>query len=445
MQTEQTPQQQIEALTRQNQTLTADLKRAYDYAHEMRIEAFHNEIISTLINERFNLSKSGHDCATQQTKFLQTFSDLCQSKSICVYKFDNLSGYFELESFYSRHGHRPQKRFVAAEAPSYISNTMNSYCNFVIAPMRYAAGMNDIHWYFEKSTGRAVLVSDEREEQDLEMFDNLTDKVLRTSLQLYEDIHIKQSYEDQLVHQATMDAITGLPNRNLAFDRLGQAMRSRANKDRLVFALFVDIAHFKDINETFGHETGDRLLGIIAKRIRHAVRESDTVARLSGDEFLIILENAKKAKAAEVVAKNVIASISEPLNFRGRELLIASNVGIAAYPSDGQDPSMLIQNADAAMYQARKMGLNQFQFYTQAMNEEVAQRLAIETGLQKALQNDEFTLQYQPLVELASGSTVTVGSPAALAFTDTRLCFARPVYLHRRRRWLYCAHRLLGN
>ena len=417
-------ERQIEALTRLNQSLTEDLKNSYDAAHELRIESFHHEIVSTLINERFHLSKSSLDCATQQTRFLQTFSELCQTVSICVYKFDETSGYFELESFFSREGHRPQRRFVAADAPVYISNLMSSYCNFVIAPMRYASGMNDVHWYYDKPSGTALLVSNCRSKQDLEMFDCLTDKVLRTALQLYEDIQVKQSYEAQLIHQATIDSITGLPNRNLAFDRLGQAMRSRANKDKLVFALFVDIAHFKDINETFGHETGDQLLAIIAKRIRHAVRESDTVARLSGDEFLIILENAAKAKAAEVVAKNVIGSISEPLNFEGRELLIASNVGIAAYPSDGDDPSMLIQNADAAMYEARKMGLNQFQFYTQAMNEEVAHRLAIETGLQKALQNEEFTLNYQPLVEIASGNTVTV--EALLRWQSPSLGFVSP-------------------
>ena len=149
-------------------------------------------------------------------------------------------------------------------------------------------------------------------------------------------------------------------------------------------------------------------MAIIASRIREAVRESDTVARLSSDEFLIILENANKAKAAEVVSKNVLSAISKPLLFQGRELLVSSNIGISAYPSDGNDASVLIQNADAAMYQSKKQGLNQFQFYTQAMNEEVAHRLAIETGLQKALLNNEFTLHYQPLVEISSGCTVTV-------------------------------------
>ncbi len=400
--------QQVAQLQQQNSQLNNELQNAFEQAQELRVEALHNDIIGALINERFNLSQSSLNCPQLQTRFLQTFSQLCQSKNISIYKLDPSTGYFRLESYYSREGQRPKAEFIAADAPMYISNTLPSYCNFMIAPMRFACGMNDIHWYLDKSSQRAILVSHHCEEQALDIFAQLTVKVLRTALQLYEDIQINQDYKERLLHQATTDTMTQLPNRHLAFDRLGQAILSRANENKIVFALFVDIAHFKDINEAFGHETGDKILSIIAKRIRHAVRESDTVARLSGDEFLVILENANKAKAAEVVAKNVIASISEPLCFEARELLIASNVGISAYPGDGDDSSVLIKNADAAMYEARKMGINQYQFYTQAMNEEIAHRLSIETALQKALKNDEFTLHYQPLVDISSGCTVTV-------------------------------------
>ncbi len=420
----QTLQQEIDELKRLNNSLSTELKSSFDTAHELRIEAFHNQIIGTLINERFHLSKGSQDCAIQQSRFLQSFSNLCESKNISIYQLDVKTGYFCLESYYSRDGHRPEKEFVAADAPAYISNLLDSYCNFVIAPMRFAAGMNDIHWYYEKSSHRAILVSHDRQKQDLEMFDNLTAKVLRTALQLYEDIQVKQTYEDKLIHQATIDTTTQLPNRNLAFDRLSQAMLNRSNEKKLVFAMIVDIAHFKDINETFGHDTGDKILAILANRIRQAVRESDTVARLSGDEFLIILENANKTKAAEVVAKNVINAISEPLSFQGRELLVSSNIGIAAYPSDGDDASDLIQNADAAMFQSKKLGLNKFQFYTQAMNEEVAHRLALETGLQKALKQDEFTLNYQPLVEISSGDTLAV--EALLRWHSPVLGFVSP-------------------
>lgn len=408
MQNRDTLLAEVETLRAEKDSLSDQLKSAFDTAHELRIESFHHELLSSLINERFLLSKSKLDCVSQQSRFLQTFARACDCKSVSVYLLDNESGYFNLESFYSEQDELPQNRFITAEAPSYITNLSDTYCNFVIAPMRYASGMNDLHWFFDKSTGRALLVSHDREHSIAEMFDTLTAKVMRTALQLYEDIEVKAAYEAKLIHQATIDPMTNLPNRNLAFDRLGQAMRSRANKKKIVFAMVVDIAHFRDINETFGHDVGDKILGIIAKRIRNAVRESDTVARLSGDEFLVILENANKLKAAEVVAKNILSAISEPLNFEKRELLIAANIGISAYPSDGVDASELIQNADAAMYQARKLGLNKFQFYTLEMNEEVAHRLSIETGLQKALANDEFTLKYQPLVEAESGATVTV-------------------------------------
>lgn len=416
--------QQIKDLRKENQKLNNELKNAFKQAHELRIEALHNEIIGSLINERFILSQSNLQCSQLKSRFLQTFSQLCDSKSACIYTLDQDTGYFQLESYYSRDGHRPQEQFVTADAPVYITNTSSSYSNFVIAPMRFACGMDDIHWYYDKSIQRAMLVSHQREKQDLEMFDNLTANILRTSLHLYEDIQVKQDYKDQLIHQATIDSMTGLPNRNLAFDRLGQAMLSRANEDKIVFALFVDITHFKDINEAFGHDVGDHILEQIARRVRDAVRESDTVARLSGDEFLVILENANKAKAAKVVAKNIIAAICAPLAFESRELLIASNVGISAYPGDGEDASELIKNADTAMYQARKMGINQFRFYTQAMNEEVAHRMAIEAGLQTALQHDEFTLHYQPLVDISNGRTVTV--EALIRWHSPQLGFVPP-------------------
>lgn len=416
-------QQQVDELQHLNDALSRELKCSFDVAHELRTESLHNEIVGTLINERFVLSQSSAESHIQQTKFLQTFAGLTQSNGVCIYRLEPSSGYFILESSFNNNDGEPQQQFVAADAPSYISNIQDDYCNFVIAPMRYACGMKDIHWYYEKSTHRAILVSHDHD-KTIEIFNCLTSKVLRTALQLYEDIQVKQAYEQQLIHRATIDPMTELPNRNLAFDRLGQAMLNRANANKLVFALFVDIAHFKDINEAFGHDLGDKILGILAKRIRDAVRESDTVARLSGDEFLVILENANKAKAAEVVAKNVISAISEPLKLQGRELLISSNVGISAYPGDGDDASVLIQNADAAMYQSRKLGLNQFQFYTQAMNEEVAQRLSIETGLQKALVNNEFTLHYQPLVEISTGNTVTV--EALIRWNSPTLGFVSP-------------------
>ncbi|MFT5162846.1 MAG: diguanylate cyclase (GGDEF)-like protein [Alteromonadaceae bacterium] len=411
-------------LREQNQLLSQKLENAIGQAQQLRGEVLHNTIISSLMNERFNLSKGVLQSPQIQTRFLQTLSLQCHSKSVIIYKLDSQTGYFNLENYYSCNGYRPQSQFITADAPVYISNAKASCCNLAIAPMRFASGINDIHWYYDKSSQYALLITHHDDDCSQKVFNQLTSEVLRTALQLYMDIQTKQNYEAQLIHQATIDPMTQLPNRNLAFDRLGQAMLSRANENKIVFALFVDIAHFKDINESLGHNTGDKVLGILARRIRHAVRESDTVARLSGDEFLIILENANKAKAAETVARNVISAISEPLSFEGRELLVASNVGISAYPGDGDDASMLIKNADAAMYQARKMGVNQYQFYTQAMNEEVAQRLAIETGLQKALQKDEFILHYQPLIDLSSGSTGTV--EALIRWNSSELGFVPP-------------------
>jgi len=177
-------QQQIDDLQQLNDSLSKELKCSFDIAHELRIEAFHNEIVSTLINDRFQLSQLPLKYSEQQTRFLETFSNHCQSNTVCIYRLDSASGYFTLESFYTNSEQLPQCQFISADAPAYISNAQSVYCNFVIAPMRYASGMKDIHWYYEKSTQRAILVSHSKQQQYLDMFENLTDKVLRTALQL---------------------------------------------------------------------------------------------------------------------------------------------------------------------------------------------------------------------------------------------------------------------
>lgn len=399
-------QQQVDELQHLNETLTKELKCSFDIAHELRIEAFHNEIVGTLINERFLLSQSDSDAIPQQTRFLRTFANVCQSDIICIYRLESANDCFRLESSFSRDDIQPLDQFPISEAIYQDSDVADNTPNFTFGPQQSSNPHIKNHWLYDKVTQRAILVSLDKAQQDF--YDCLTPKVLRTALQLYEDIQIKQDYEQQLIHRATIDPMTKLPNRNLAFDLLAKAMSDHSDPNQLICALFVDIAHFKDINEAFGHDIGDKILAIIAKRIHSAIRESDFVARLSGDEFLVVLKNISKPQSAEIVARNIISAISDPLRLQGRELLIASNIGISSYPDDGNDASVLIQNADMAMYQSRKLGLNQYQFYTAAINDEVAQRLSIETGLQKALANNEFYLHYQPLVEISTGQTVTV-------------------------------------
>ena len=246
----------------------------------------------------------------------------------------------------------------------------------------------------------------------------LSQHTLHTLLQLYQDMLLRLQFEKQLQQRALTDPLTQLPNRSVAFDRLQQALHNH-NGNKLTFTLFVDLSRFKDVNEVYGHDKGDLILKEVADRIRHTVRENDTVATLGGDEFLIILENASKPKTAQVVASKVIDAIAQPVTIDQHELILSCNIGIAAYPGDGLTPSELIRNADTAMYNARKQGLNRFQFFTQAMNQEISRRLALEQALHQALRNQEFSLHFQPVVDCQSGAIL--GCEALLRWHSSKL------------------------
>lgn len=222
----------------------------------------------------------------------------------------------------------------------------------------------------------------------------------------FRDITERIRLESELARQATHDALTGLPNRLLLLDRLEQSITSAKRFGKMVAVIFVDLDHFKLINDSLGHTIGDALLRLFAIRIRKCVRESDTVARLSGDEFIILLANIEKKSEVSLVLNKVIAEIAEPFIINDRDFHITASIGIALFPKNGFEAEILLKNADAAMYRAKVKGRNNYQYYTNEMNILAIERLELEQSLNRAIKNNEMSLCYQPQVNVATGKIV---------------------------------------
>jgi len=224
----------------------------------------------------------------------------------------------------------------------------------------------------------------------------------------------------QLEHLATHDRLTGLPNRNLFFDRLQHGLDKAARRGEHLAVLFVDLDNFKQINDSFGHQMGDLLLSQVADQLRACTRKQDTVSRLGGDEFTVIVEDIR-VSSEEIVAataERIIKAIAAPFDLGGREALLSASVGIAFYPKDGEDMATLLRSADTAMYKAKEIGKNNYQFFTAEMNTHAAERHALESDLRGALERGEFFLVYQPQMNIHSARII--GAEALLRWQHPR-------------------------
>jgi len=217
----------------------------------------------------------------------------------------------------------------------------------------------------------------------------------------------RKHYQEELERQANFDALTGLPNRHLLNDRLKQAVFAQRSV-RSVAVVFMDLDHFKVINDSLGHNFGDEVLRHVGDRLQSAVRDGDTVARLGGDEFVLILNDQTREDMIFRTMRRIIAKVSQPMIVGERELNITASAGISLYPQDGPDVQTLLKNADAAMYRAKSHGRNNFQFFIAEMNELANERLAMEQSLRRALERNELLLHYQPRVNARTGKTDAV-------------------------------------
>ncbi|HEV7487912.1 MAG TPA: EAL domain-containing protein [Thermoanaerobaculia bacterium] len=215
----------------------------------------------------------------------------------------------------------------------------------------------------------------------------------------YRDVTQRKATEKQLEYQAYYDALTGLPNRLLFRDRVVNAIAQAQRNRRGVAVMYLDLDHFKLVNDGLGHSLGDALLSEVAARLQSCVRASDTISRLGGDEFTILLIDTSSSEAIAGVARKILQSFAHPFRVEGHDLFVTASIGISIFPGDGEEVETLLKCADSAMYRAKELGRNQAQMFTASMNERYGRRLALEQSLHHALERDELVLHYQPIFD----------------------------------------------
>jgi diguanylate cyclase (GGDEF)-like protein/PAS domain S-box-containing protein len=241
---------------------------------------------------------------------------------------------------------------------------------------------------------------------------------------IFADITSRKEAENRLKQLAHYDPLTGLPNRTLFMEKLNWAIDWANREQRQVVLFFLDLDRFKIVNDTMGHQVGDQLLIEVANRLRGCVRKVDIVSRLAGDEFTIVLTNIEHISDVADIAQKVLDAFNKPVRLNDHDFFITTSIGITTYPDDGNDTDKLLKNADTAMYHAKSMGKNIYQFYSDFMNQKVHDELELELNLRKALDDNEFVLFYQPQIEINSGKIV--GAEVLIRWKHPKLGFISP-------------------
>jgi diguanylate cyclase (GGDEF)-like protein/PAS domain S-box-containing protein len=222
------------------------------------------------------------------------------------------------------------------------------------------------------------------------------------------NIDDRKRMQEDMRRKAMHDPLTGLPNRAMFLESLDRAIRKARRRQGRFSVLFIDLDHFKEVNDSLGHAAGDQLLQGLSQRLASAVRQSDLVARMGGDEFVVLIEEHRGPEEVMIVAQKILSFLERPMVLDWREVTVSGSVGIASYPDDGDDIETLVRHADAAMYQAKERGRNNFQFYSSELNRISVERSRLEQRVLRALGGHEFFLHYQPEIELATGSLKAV-------------------------------------
>ena len=228
--------------------------------------------------------------------------------------------------------------------------------------------------------------------------------VITGGVLVFRDITERVALEEHLTQMAKYDGLTGLANRSLFMEFLSASLARSERRSRSTAVLFLDLDHFKQVNDTLGHDVGDDLLASVAERLHGCVREGDLIARLGGDEFAIVLDDVARADDVKLVAEKIVESISKPHSLAGRELHVSTSVGVATWPECGKDSTELVKAADTAMYVAKKAGRKGYRFFSADMQAEGQRRSRIEQSLKDAVRNGQFDLLYQPMIALDTGA-----------------------------------------
>src|SRR5258708_2151502 len=258
----------------------------------------------------------------------------------------------------------------------------------------------------------------------VELLQRLADNV-SFALENFDRADEKTKADERIEYLASHDSPTNLPHRETFNELLPPAIEAARRHQRQLAVLFIDLDRFKVINDSLGHDAGDMLLVEIANRLRGALRSSDVVARLGGDEFVVILEETAERDEVEHIARNLLCVLGQPLQLSGHECHTTASIGIAMYPSDGDDAQTLTKNADMAMYLAKEDGKNGFRFFSKEIKAQSIERLTLETTLRRALERDQFSLQYQPKVDMVTGQIT--GVEALLRWTHPDLGILAPM------------------
>jgi len=260
------------------------------------------------------------------------------------------------------------------------------------------------HW-----RGEELVVADSGEEFHVVVNINVGRNKTTNNLHyicVFTDISAQKSAEKELRYLANYDHLTDLPNRSLLLERIKHAMESSQRQNRSIALFFIDLDRFKQVNDSLGHDCGDLLLVEVTRRLSELLRIDDTVARIGGDEFVVLLESFRDVTYLGLVAQKIIAAVEKPVSLEGNKVSIGASIGIALYPDDAGDSSVLLRHADVAMYHAKQLGRNTFQFFTPRMNAEATERLTKESNVKLAYSNNEFFNHYQPIVDAHKGKTV---------------------------------------
>jgi len=223
-----------------------------------------------------------------------------------------------------------------------------------------------------------------------------------------QDVTERKAQEARIEHLAYHDGLTGLPNRTMLMDRLGLALSQAQRLEQQVAVIYIDLDRFKPVNDSLGHAVGDRLLQEIARRLRATLRENDTVARVGGDEFQVVVCNVAGATGAARIAEKLMRALGEPFTLEGQELHVTASLGVSLFPRDGASGELLLKFADIALYEAKGEGRNAYRFFSPEMNAQAHGRLRLENDLRRAVERNELELHYQPQLDLAIGEVCAV-------------------------------------